>query len=86
MICLNPDFYDALAQELITQIVDQGSDEGVVEMPVGPNAHLIFAFSAVDYTLAYGIRSMNYLILGFKDGRRDSTDFCPDRLDEKIKG
>ena len=84
MITLNSDFYDSLAQELITQIADRGFDEGVVEVPIGTNAHVVFAFSNVDYTLECGISSMSYLVLGFKDGRRDSTDFCAERLDEKV--
>lgn len=84
MISLPTEFYDLLAQELVTQIMDKGSDEGVVEMPVGENTHVIFAFSAVDYTLDTGIKSMSYFVLGFKNGRRDSTDFCSEKLDEKI--
>lgn len=86
MICLNPDFYDDLAQELITQIIDNESDEGVVEIAVGPNTHVIFAFSEVDYTLERGLNSLSYLVLGFQGGRREATDFCAAILDGKITG
>lgn len=84
MININSDIYDTLAQELITEVVDRGRDEGVVEIRVDEKRELIFAFSNVDYTLARGIDSMSYIVLAFENGRRVSTDFNADVLDEKI--
>lgn len=84
MITLDPDFYDTLAQELITMIVDDGQDDGAIEIEAGAGAEAIFCFYNVDYTLSRGINSMGYFLLAFKNGKRDSTDFCPEKLDEKI--
>ncbi|MEF9949601.1 MAG: hypothetical protein RR980_03820 [Mucinivorans sp.] len=84
MINLNSDFYDTLAQELITQIVDNEQDEGVVEIDIDGFSQALFLFYNVDYTLSQGIGSMGYLMLAFERGIRVSTDFCPERLDEKI--
>lgn len=84
MININSDIYDTLAQELITEVVDRGRDEGVVEIRMDEKRELIFAFSNVDYTLARGIDSMSYIVLAFENGRRVSTDFNADVLDEKI--
>lgn len=84
MITLTADCYDTLAQELITQIIDRGADDGVIEIEIEPDAQLVFAFNNVDYTLSRGISSMSYILLAFKNGRRESTNFCPEKLDEKI--
>lgn len=81
---INSDTYDTLAQELITEIVDRGRDEGVVEIRLDEKRELIFAFSNVDYSLSRGIDSMSYIVLAFENGRRVSTDFNADILDAKI--
>lgn len=89
MIHLNPDFYDDLAQELITAITDECKNEGVIELQIQTTqnspAEVLFAFNSVDYTLAYGLRSMNYLMLAFEGGVRVSTDFDADRLSAIIE-
>ncbi len=79
MIHLNQDFYNDLAQELITLIYDNESVEGVIEMRVmcsmGCEAEVIFAFNATNFSIDRGLESINYLVLGFQGGRRASTDF-----------
>lgn len=84
MIHIDKDTYNTLAQELVTAIVDKAQDEGVVEVSTKNGAEIIFAFNNVDYTLSRGISSMSYIILAFENGRRVSTDFNAQILDEKI--
>lgn len=84
MINLDLDFYDTLAQELITIIIDQEKDDGMVEIDLGDDCQAIFAFNNVDYTLSRGIDSMSYILIAFRNGHRSSTDFCPEKLNEKI--
>lgn len=89
MIHLNPDFYDDLAQEIITEITDRGKSDGVIEMTIESKGktttEVLFAYNSVDYTLAYGLRSINYLLLAFEGGVRVSTDFDADRLSAIIE-
>lgn len=89
MIHLNSDFYDDLAQEIITAVCDQGKAEGVIELQIETKnktkTEVLFAFNSVDYTLANGLRSMNYLMLAFEGGVRVSTDFDADRLSSIIE-
>lgn len=85
---LNPEFYDDLAQELITAIYDKELDEGVIELKANTTdcrqIETLFAFNSVDVTLANGIKSMNYLMLAFENGVRISTNFDGDRLSRII--
>ncbi len=84
MIHLDDDYYNDLAQELITLIYDKGEVEGVVELRVrdqrGRAAEVIFGFNASYFTLERGLESMNYILIALVDSRRCSTDFEPSRL------
>ncbi len=79
MIHLNQDFYNDLAQELITLIYDNDSVEGVIELSIkhaeGKAVDIVFAFNAINFSLDRGLESINYLILAFQDNARISTDF-----------
>lgn len=89
MIQLNQDFYNDLAQELITQVCDKNCADGVVELKVtSPNCEqiteILFAFNNADYTLQNGLSSLNYLILAFSGGVRCSVDFNAEILEQML--
>lgn len=89
MLHLNNEFYADLAQELITQICDNGCSDGVVEIKITPKcealpAEIIFAFNNADYTLQNGLSSLNYLLLAFNGSVRCSTDFDVAKLEAQL--
>lgn len=84
MIHLDSDFYNELAQELITAIYDKQNFEGVIELKVliarNRYADIIFAFNAQDFTLEHGIEEINYLIIALEGTVRCSSDFDSNKL------
>ncbi len=88
MAHLTDDFYNDLAQMLITDLYDYNRDDGVVELNVeigrGRTLEVLFAYSVTDLTLSYGLGSLNYLIIAFEHGVRCSVDFDSTRLDYLI--
>ncbi|MFI3298295.1 MAG: hypothetical protein R3Y49_00690 [Rikenellaceae bacterium] len=81
---LDKDFYNELAQELITELWDNNRTEGVIEIVVkthnSQSINVLFAYNANDYTLGGGLASLTFLLLAFDENGRCSTDF----QDEKI--
>ncbi len=84
MIHLNGDFYNELAQELVTLIYDKEKNDGVIEIKVN-NVDVIFAFNAANYTIERGLESINYLIIALDGDVRCSTDFSEDMLNDIIE-
>lgn len=89
MIHLNKEFYANLAQELTTQICDNGYNDGVIELAIphpvnSSKVEIVFAFNSADYTLQHGISSLSYLLLAFNGGVRCSTDFEVEKLESEI--
>lgn len=84
MIHLDSDFYNELAQELITAIYDKELLEGVIELKVliakNRYADIIFAFNSEGFTIAHGIEEINYLIIALEGTIRCSTDFDSNKL------
>lgn len=85
---LNQDFYNELAQELVTLIYDEENSEGVVELKIliakGKYADIIFAFSAADFSIEKGLESICYLIIALDGQKRCATDFEPQKLSPLI--
>lgn len=88
MVHLTDDFYNDLAQLLISELYDYNKDEGVVELTLnikrGGVLEVLFAYSVADRTLSRGLSSINYLIIALDGGVRCSIDFDPERLNYLI--
>lgn len=88
VVHLTDDFYNDLAQLLVSELYDYNQDEGVVELTLtikcGRKLEILFAYSVADQTLSRGLSSLNYLVIALDGAERCSVDFDPDRLNYLI--
>ncbi len=81
---LADDFYCDLARVRVSELIDYEHNDGVVELNVktskDKSVEVLFAFNVVDFSLANGLESINYLIIAFDGANRCATDFCTSKL------